>query len=389
MAKIRIGGSAVPLPNFQGIITNTTGSNAGTTQGYTNAITLAAGQVWMIPSGTWLIRPGNFTYLQWLDPVTNIWKNQNTTTSHTVPIDSDGTNYRLSNLTGCAVGACITAIGTAGVASNGIGQTATGLTVTASSGSSVWVPIVGGAISATIATSTANASTAGAGYNYIPQVVIDAPPQGGLQATAIVTALASGTVAAAAIQVINQGAGYSSAPKMAIVPDPRESTATTPGPTVNAYYITTLTATGTLTGLYPSYNGTPLTGVPALTFGTGTAAATVLMNFVVTSYTTGTGGSGYPSNVLAMSINNKVTAQTTPAPVNPLHAAGHIMPRPARITAAVSGTAIIPTGAVVEDYGLGIQQVPTLIFVPAATTTQALITATVGGVSDTSYVQPV
>ncbi len=386
MANIRLGGSSsVNLPTFPGLVTNTTGPNAGTTQGYTNTITLAASETFLLPAGTFWIYPGPYTFLQWLDPVTNTWKDRPTAATLMHPVNSDGSNYRLANTTGCPTGASITAIGTAGVYTNGIGTTATGLTVTASSGSSTWQPIVGGAIATTLATATGT-TTAGSGYTYVPIVVIDAPPQGGLQATAIVTALSAGTIPVAAIQVINQGAGYTTAPNVTLVNDPRDTAGS------GAVVVTTLTATGTLTGLYPLNHGTPLTGVPTLTFSTGTAAATAIMNFTVTSYATGTVGSSI-NGAQVLSSGNLVAAQASPAPVNPLHAGGVTFPRPARITAGLSGGTVVTTGQVVEDGGLGIQVVPTAIMTYAITSTTAVVPAVgvlaVGGVSDTSYIQPV
>lgn len=396
MALPRLGGAGVNLPigalagNFTAI------GSAPFTDGYftglTNAMTLAAGETWTVPAGTWWISRGPCTFIQFLDPVTNRMKNFVGDVGCPIIVESDGANWRLANLTGCAVGASITAIGTAGVATTGIGAAATGLTVTASSGSSTWVPIIGGAVSTTLSTSTGT-TTAGTGYNYIPICVIDAPPQGGLQATAIVTSLSSNTIPVANVQILNQGAGYTSAPNVTFIPDPREATAATPGPTANAVVVLTLTATGTLTGLYPSNHGTALTGVPTLTFSTGTGAATVIMNFTVTAFTftsTTAQGAGYPTGTTMISTANLVAAQASPAPINPLHASQITFPRPARITANVVGGVITTTGQIVEDPGLGIQLVPSMGILGVNTTGAAVAimgTPTVGGVNDTSYVQ--
>jgi hypothetical protein len=396
MALPRIGGSNVPLPNV-GLASNFTAvGSAPFTDGYytglTNAVTLAAGETWVIPAGTWWIARGPYTFLQFLDPITNRFKNFVGDVGNPTPVASDGSNWRLANLTGCAIGASITAIGTASAATTGIGSSATGLTVTASSGGSTWTPIIGGAVSTTLSTSTGT-TTAGAGYNYVPVCVIDAPPQGGLQATGIVTSLSSGTIPVAAIQVLNQGAGYITAPNVTFIPDPREATSTTPGPTSNAVVVLTLTATGTLTGLYPNNHGTPLTGVPTLSFSTGTGAATVIMNFCVTSFTlasTTAAGAGYFAGTQVISTQNVITAQTSPAPVNPLHVEGLTFPRPARITANIVAGVATTTGQIIEDGGLGIQVVPKSQVLGANTTggaTLQLGTPAVGGLSDTSYVQ--
>jgi hypothetical protein len=250
-------------------------------------------------------------------------------------------------------------------------------------------------VSLTLATATGT-TTAGTGYNFPPIAVIDAPPTGGGQASAIVTSLSTGTIPVANVQIINQGYGYTSAPKVTFIPDPREASATTPGPTSNAVVVLTLTATGQLTGLYPVAHGTAQTSVPTLTITTATttAQATVVMNFTVTgqgAYTTG--GSSLGSLTL-MSVSNTIAASTNFI-TNPLHnGVGLTFPRPARIVATLSsGVASSTTGTTIEDGGLGIQQVPSMVPLYSITSTTAVVpqpgTATVGGVTDTSYIQSI
>ena len=401
MAVIRISGSGVPLPNFPGLIDNTAGVGvpgiAGYWTGLTNAITLNPGETWNIPAGTWFVTVGPYTFLQWLDPVTNTYKARPCVGNQGINqvVASDGVNFRLANTTGCPTGAVITT-GTATGTVNGIGAAINLLSCVASSGSSTWQTIVGGAIGATIATATTTAGTSvGSGYLYPPIIVIDAPPQGGLQATAIVTSLATGTVIGANIQVINQGAGYLAAPNMNFVNDPRDTAGS------GAVYVTTLTATGQLTGLYPINHGSPLTGVPALTFAltnsanTVSCAATAVMNFTVTAYTTASTtnvGAQIQTGAMVFSGANVITAQTIPV-VNPLHASQVTFPRPARIAAAISGATIITTGQIVEDAGLGIQVVPAAVPVFAQTSATGALPPTlgmaVGGTLDTSYIQAV
>ena len=385
MAVIRLGGpGSVNLPTFPGLVPQTTGSNAGTIAGLTNTITLGPGESFNIPSGTYMLQPGIYTFVQWFDPVTGIWRTKPTGASVNQFVNSDGSNYRLANLTGCAIGALITTGGTATTYTNGIGSAINGCTATVSStsGASVWQTVVGGAISATLTT-----GAAGSGYLYPPIVVIDAPPYGGLQATAYVTSLTTGTVPIANITVVNQGAGYTVAPNITFVNDPRDTAGTGAACTV------TLTATNQLTGLYPTNNGTPVTAVPTITIGAGNAAATAIMNFTVNSWTQ-TGAGSSLSYAEVRSVNNTVAVQTLPV-VNPLHSTGCVFPRPCRIVANVSGGTATTTGAIYEDAGLGIQQIPGLAAIYAiisATTTGTLPTftaATVQGISDTSTIQPV
>jgi len=360
---------------------------------FSNVVTLGAGEVFNIPPGTWWVKTGPYTFLQWADPFGLQWKIRPCAKEDTVFVESDGSNWRLANTTGCPIGAVITTGGATNPYTNGIGTAATGVTVTPSAGASVWVPVVGGAVSLTLATSTGT-TTAGTGYNFPPICVVDAPPAGGLQATAIVTSLTTGTVPVAAVQIINQGAGYTTVPKVTFIPDPREASASVPGPTTNAVVVLTLTATGQLTGLYPVAHGSAQTSVPTLTITTATttALATVLMNFTVTgqgAYTTG--GSSLGSLTL-LSVSN-TAASLTNFITNPLHNGVQLtFPRPARIVATLSGgVASSTTGTTIEDGGLGIQQVPSMVPLYSITSTTAVVpqpgTATVGGITDTSYIQ--
>jgi len=181
---------------------------------------------------------------------------------------------------------------------------------------------------------------------------------------------------------------------MTIVNDPRDTAGS------GASMVTTLTATGNLTGLYPTNHGTPLTGVPTLSFSIGSCAATALMNFTVTAYTTGATGGASLSAAELISLKNKFNGTQTVPVVNPMHATDVTFPRPARITAGIDTGVVTPGGSttgnvtVIEDGGLGIQIVPTLVLGGVAYTSTtgtsqvSLFTATVGGVSDTSYLQP-
>ena len=361
----------------------------------TNAIGLQAGATYIIPAGNYLMTLGPYTCLQYLDPVTGIWR----TVLACGPggdvasqIQCDGANQRLANLTGCPVGAVITQ-GTASLGTTGIGTTATTLTVTPSTGGSTWCPIVGGAISASCVTGVTG-STVGAGYLYPPTAIISAPPPGGLQATAHVTGIPT-TAALLAGQVIidNQGAGYPvkstgiSTATVTFVNDPRDTTGG--GATVQLG----ATGTGSLTGLYPLNQGLPNTVVPTLSFSAGSAAATSVMNFTVTTFTTGLTGLAFltGSTPMLTSVGNLCSA--TPIWTNPLHMGGITFPRPARLVANLSGATLTVATSVVEDGGFGIQQIPSFaisgIGVTGAVAGAVNLVPTVGGVADTSWLQPV
>jgi hypothetical protein len=100
-----------------------------------NALMLVPGGIYVPPSGTYLISTGSQTVIQWWDPTDAIWRDYSG--PETVnQISTDGTNYRLVNLSGVCVGANITNAGSGGT--NGIGPNQTGATV------SFGAPVAGG-----------------------------------------------------------------------------------------------------------------------------------------------------------------------------------------------------------------------------------------------------
>lgn len=380
MATPRIGGAGVPLTTNDGLAITSTGQEVG----LTNTISLGAGATYLIPAGTYFVRLGAYTFLQYKDPVLGTWVVKHTAATVHQYILSDGGNWRLANLTGCPIGAIITTGGGAGVYTNGIGSTGAGSTnvsITPSAGSSVWTPVVGGVVSTTAVT-----GAPGSGYLFPPNVIIDAPPLGGIQATAHVSQLSSGTVLATNIIVDNQGAGYTVAPNVTFVNDSRDTVG------AGAAVSLTLTGTGILSAMYPTDHGTPQTSAITFTFaptGTGTAA-TAIMNFTVTSYASGTGGSGYATGTAIITQNN--LAQGTSQFTNPLITTDNVFPRPARLYPVLSGVTIVTGTATFEDHGLGIQRAPDFTIVPGGSTivlTGASITLAVGGITDTSYIQPI
>src|SRR5260221_11071407 len=114
MSLPRLGGPGVPL-NLTGAFGSLPPTAPGVFSGAApeTALTLPAGGVFIVPAGTYYVEPGQVTSLQFLDPVTQIWRTINSTpNAGGFNIDSDGGNIRLANLTGCAIGALITNSGT-------------------------------------------------------------------------------------------------------------------------------------------------------------------------------------------------------------------------------------------------------------------------------------
>lgn len=374
MTTTRIGGPGINLPiNYPvklppGVIgaPNSVILGAG-------PISLSAGAAFHIPPGQWMVSPGPYSLLQTKDPVLGIWRQAETAVSGPNYVTSDGNNFRVVNLSGCAQGALITNVGS--------GYTSAPV-VTASAGGSTWTAIVGGAVSATVTT-----VTAGTLYTFPPIVLISPPPAGGVQATATCALTSDGV---GTVTVVNQGAGYFSAPTITFINDPRDTTGS------GAAATTALTGSGTITAVYCTGRGTPLTAVPTLTFSGGggaSAAATTVMCFAATGLTVGTAGVAYGNAQPFMVITGGgVVPGTAGAVVNPSLDKGLMTPRQANFTGVTTaGGAITATGLITNDAGL-FEAVPTGFVLPGGSglpTTTGIVTITVGGVTDTSLLYPI
>lgn len=339
-------------------------------------IDLQPGACWTIPAGWFEVLPGPFSVVQEYDATVGIWRSiggGQVSNGSLSRVRSDGVNFRLANQSGCAVGAVVTTAGS--------GYT-TAPTVTASAGGSIWRAIVGGSISATV-----TVTNGGSNYTYPPLVVIAPPPPGGVQATAYST-ISAGAVAS--ITVVDRGAGYTSAPTVALINDPREGlNGTTTG--INAAAITSLTGGGTITAVVCVDHGTAVTNsVPSLTFSTGSAVATCVMCWSITSYSIATtAGSGYVAPVILSAYAAPLTGSVI---VNPTIQSALVKKRDAKILAAIASTAISATGQTVLDGGV-YDQVPTLYVASAgvfgANPVQAVFAApAMGGVNDVSLIFP-
>ncbi len=256
----------------------------------TNKLALAPGDCLVIPAGDWYINLGMYNVLQFLDPVTGLWA-LGPDQAYAGPftfLKSDGFTTRVANLTGCIVGAAITAQGSAYV------QASTTISIVGASGVAM-TPIVGGALAVVGGTLTSN----GAGYGVAPLVMIPAPPPaannangiGGIAASAYAT-IANGTVSA--ISFTNPGAGYPTAPIAVIVPSPFDPNINV-GIT-NATVAFSLTNAGAITGVMTSNNGAPLTNgslsnvtLTVAGAGTGATVSAIVMQTAVSASVAGTG----------------------------------------------------------------------------------------------------
>lgn len=341
---------------------------------YDPAISLAAGRTWLIPAGTFAITPGPVTMVQNKDPISGLWRTFGAWGNQTRYLNSDGVNFRLANLTGCMVGALLT--------NKGSGYTSAP-TVTASAGSPALTAILSPSLSSVTIT------TAGSGYTYPPIVIVAPPPSGGIPATAIAT-ISGGVVNA--VTVINEGAGYSAGiPTITVITDPRDTSTTI----VSAVLTGVLTAAGTVKAVVVTDPGAPQTAVATLSFAGGggsAAAATAIYCFAVTDFTVGAGGAAYGNAQPVLVLGYGGIVSGTAANANPAIEKGIFQTRMAVINAfSDAGGAIITTNEVISDPGLS-QNVPLLAVIAGGSglaTTVAQLTATVGGITDTSIVQPV
>jgi hypothetical protein len=383
------------------------------------AVPLSGGEVFYAPPGNYMTALGNQTVVQFFDSVNLLWRNVGFPGGFFGEFATDGFNFRLVNMSGVVQGALITNAGS-GATTNGVGATATGVTIgfgaapTNGIAASAY-PIIGGKLSGlTIA-------NGGSGFLFPPALIIDPPAAGGINATATCT-ISGGIINAVTLQ--NPGAGYVTTPNVYIVQQyptypgmgpPVNLTVPTnviPGGTLNqglatppwlagvawplAQPITSgasitangITGSGTLTGIVMTDYGVGYTGttIPTLTFSGGSlaggAAATAIMSLAVNSLgTTGAAGVGYTVGTPWISSEGTVAGNDG--------CNGILQARPARGRIAAT-TGFTGTTAVVEDTGFGLQSVPnigTLLFTTQPGTVSTT-TAVCGGVFDVSVLSP-
>lgn len=297
-----------------------------------NVLALQAGQVRLIPAGTWRIVTDGFCCVQEFDPITGIWRGiGNGPAEVSTYVNSDGVNFRIANQTGCIVGVELTVAGSAYV---------TAPVVTASTAAAFTV-LLGGLVSTAV-----SVTNGGTNYVYPPQVFIDAPAAPGVQATATAT-IAAGAVTG--VTIIDQGAGYTNVPNITFVNDPRDSTGG------NASAVAVLTGSQTVSAVLVTDHGNPVaanqTTQPALTFSTGSAAGLAIMDWTIQSYTVTSAGSGYVGGVAVMALGSGFPS-ALPAYTNPTTQSKLVKTRDASILGALALTALTATGQNVINGGV-------------------------------------
>lgn len=365
---------------------------------------LQSGATFVLPEGVFLADVGPQTCVQYKDSFSGQWKTFATgDDSFSSPLYSDGTNFRLINVSGTIQGTNVTTPGTA--------YTQAGTTVAFAapaagtpSRTATGTAIIGGSLSLAV-------TTAGSGY-VNPIIVMPHPTLlGGTPGLCIpatfTTSLTTGGFNA--ITTGFAGAGYVTAPAST-----NAAFGTTSTPTItpanfaanpsyflnqpNMFIIDPAGSGALLTASIT--NGTPTSGgvtgiiitdpgagydgthIPAVTItctgSSGTAAATALPNMSLKSVTVGGTNTGYTASIIFLSS----LGASASAPLNLYDSP--ILARPARGTIAQSG-GVLGT-ATIEDAGSGFQTVPLIKQVGNATadgSVNATFTAVVGGVTNT------
>lgn len=363
-----------------------------------NSISLAPGESFVIPAGTFFVGAGGYLVLQYLNPVTGAWSNSSGSAYNRIlAVKSDGYNARVANLTGCVIGAAISNAGSGYVQSSttvtAVGSFQTGVAVP------TFVPIIGGQLGLT-STFTIDVPTKGAGYGVAPIVMIPPPPPaannpngvGGIAASAYAVIGASGSITA--ISITNPGAGYVSAPPVTVVPSPFDPNLSLGITAASVSF--SLTGSGSIAGVLCTNNGGPLingslTSVTLVIGGAGTSGSlsAIVMQTVVSGSVSGPGVGYGTAEFGATTIGGVPPAGAIATNPNALRLAW--LPRPAQLGITGANTSVsVGSAAVVYDGGLFLGA-PTLVVGTstggAAPTTIATIAAVMGGRVDIASIQ--
>lgn len=376
---------------------NQIGVGPSTLSKTTVPVALSSGQYFNIPSGQYMVVPGLYTFIQYFDPVTYLWK-----ICHTGPnqspmmLSSDGFNFRLCNATGTMVGASVTTAGTG--LTNGIYYPAgypiaNNPSATVQAGTAAAPSVVMSAASGTILAkcnlivgganhTAATITSGGTGYTKKPILFVDPPPAGGVPMTMYVATLTAGVVTA--ITTTNDGAGYTSVPKVTVV--------NAPGDTTGAGCVITcaaLTGSGLLQAITCVDGGAEMTSVPTFTFSptTGTPAATAIMCFTITTMVAQTGQDHSTTGNMPIVASAIATAQSINT--NPAVTTGLFTPRMAfgGLNTTAGGGLVIIDGGLHQIIPIGLGYIVQSDGTVVGANTK--VAQTVGGkAADLSYLMP-
>lgn len=349
----------------------------------TLAQTLAGGQVFILPPGIYEVQCGRYSTLQYYDVGSGRWRSLNTQPGQTRALSSDGSNWRIANLTGCPVGALISNVGN-GNLTNGYNTVG----VTPSAGNSTWGTLVGGSVNSNVTISN------GGNYALAPLIVWQPAANQSLPFIPpefYCNLNANGTINTVTLQ--QGGAGLTAPGTIQAV---QQFGDVNPGG-ANLVLQANLNNSGNLIAMWPLTPGTPQTAVPTLTFNTGgSTAATPIMDFTVTGFTVTTAGAnlGVSATAAIISANGALNATQNAAITGADYAIAASMPRMAWLSTKSESNGNLSNNGnvVVTDGGINLQAIPMLAVIPSNTngiSTNALpvLVAQVGSVVDTSFMQ--
>lgn len=344
-------------------------------------VVLQPGQSFVLPVGQWSIACGRYTDVQWYDSTAFRWRNYPTQPGQNTVMSSDGTNFRIANTTGTPIGAVISNVGNSN-APNGYNT----VSATISAGSSTWGTLVGGTLNTTVTvTNCGNFSlppilvwqpAANQTYPYIPP-----------EFCCNISSNQIGTVT-----VNYPGAGLTAAGTLTAVNQPGDTNPGNATITLNS----TLTNSGNLTAIWPLTQGTEVTSLPTFTFNIGgTMCANVLMDWTVTGFTVSSSGFNYgATKPVTILTGNGVAGHTQAANLTGTSYTTKLaMPRMAQISAITEANSNVSNGNItIIDQGKNLQAIPYLVVIPSNANgagpngnNPAVLTAVVGGVTDTTY----
>jgi hypothetical protein len=333
-------------------------------------------------SNSYLFDLGNYSFMQYFDPVIGTWRAFSTERQGHIQTPSNGVDLRIANLTGCPIAAV--------VVNGGSGFTQATATVSANVGGSTWRAIVGGQLSV----STINA--AGAGYTMPPLVLIPGPPAfasngvGGIPARAY--AILTGT-SVTTVSLTELGAGYTVAPTAVLVPNPAD-------PNIGAITPATITlikvaaTADAITAAVCTNNGNVLATLSALTLtgagwaGSGSSIVPQVLR-TITSTSVVAGGVGFGTATAFAGVSSTGGFSTpTPASLEPTADLTTLRIRPAYGVGTTNAGGTI-TGVTLNDPGLFLSN-PTAVITAGGTlpTTLASITFATGAGVDSIIFQP-
>ena len=217
-------------------------------------------------------------------------------------------------------------------------------------------------------------TNAGAGYTEAPNVVIGAPPTGGVQATAVAT-VTTGAGGVASVNVTSGGTGYTALPGVTF------SSPTTVGG-ITAQGVATISG-GLVVAVTITNPGSGYLTAPSVTFSSGSAAATaVLSTGQVNTITLTNAGAGYTSPPSVTITGGGATTNATAISSLITFSTGTVS---VLVTSGGAGYGSVPTVTIGDGSGWSTRATGTAIL-SGGSVTQVIMTNSGAGYTSSSNV---